>query len=193
MRQTGRDWADWCALLDAEGAAALPHPEIVAIVRDKYAGGSWWSQMIVVGYERLRGLRAVGQSRSGSYATSASRTLPIAAEAAHALFTDEAARDGWLGVAAPVRSAAFPKSVRLAWPDGTIAAVFITAKGAGKCGVGVEHGKLPDPETAAALKSFWQTALDRLLAAAQPDARTIEPQRANHAEAAFANFNDIVA
>jgi hypothetical protein len=167
QRQTRRDWSEWAALLDAEGAASMTHQQIVAIVQDTYDAGSWWSQMITVGYERLRGLRAVGQGRGGSFAVSASRTLPISAARAHQMFTDRGVRDAWLGDHAMLRTAVPPKSLRLTWPDDTVVAVVITAKGADKCSVAIEHGKLVDASAAADIKAFWVAALERLSAAAQ--------------------------
>jgi hypothetical protein len=55
-KATGRDWAAWVKVLDAAGATSKPHREIVKIVN----AGSWWSQMVTVGYERIRGLRDKG-------------------------------------------------------------------------------------------------------------------------------------
>jgi len=57
-------------LLDADNAAALPHREIAALVHEKHGVGSWWTQMVTVGYERLKGLRDRGQQRSGAYEVS---------------------------------------------------------------------------------------------------------------------------
>ena len=161
-RQTGRDWAEWCALLDQDGAASMTHPQIAVIVHDKYQGGSWWSQMITVGYERARCLRSVAQDRGGTFSASASRTLPVAAGIAHALFTDSERRQNWLGETAVLRTAVPPKSVRLTWPDGAIVAVFITAKGDDKCSVAIEHGGLADADAADQTKAWWKAALERL-------------------------------
>jgi len=169
-RQTGRDWAAWCKLLDAEGAATLTHQQIVAIVRDKFDGGSWWSQMITVGYERLRGLRQVGQGRAkgaaGAFAVSANKTLPIDAATAQSFFTQPQRRAAWLHDPVTLRTTT-EKSVRLTWTDGTIVAVFITPKGA-KSSVSVDHGKLPSAEAAEAMRAHWKAALDRLHATVQP-------------------------
>lgn len=160
--KTGRDWSGWCAVLDGEGAAAMSHPEIVAIVRDKYDGGSWWSQMVTVGYERLRGLRQERQGRDGNYAASASKTIPAGAAIAHEFFTDAAKRGRWLDVDVAIRTQRKPASVRMTWPDNSIVAVWITEKGADKCSVAIDHGKLTDTESVEASKSYWRDALSRL-------------------------------
>jgi hypothetical protein len=52
--KTGRSWPEWVRLLDADNAAALPHREIAALVHEKHGVGSWWTQMVTVGYERLK-------------------------------------------------------------------------------------------------------------------------------------------
>src|SRR5512141_590280 len=73
---TGRGWAEWVALLDSAAAASKPHRDIV-----RHAAGpsvtSWWSQMVTVGYERIRGLRERGQRRGGSYEAGKSRTFAV--------------------------------------------------------------------------------------------------------------------
>jgi len=159
--KTGRNWAEWCALLDAEQAAALPHAAIATLVYDKFGGGPWWSQMVTVGYERLRGLRLQGQGRDGGFRAASSKTLPVAAALAHVFFTDAARRARWLEEEIHIRTATSPKSVRITWPDETDVLVWITDKGS-KCSVAVEHGKLPGAEAADLSKAFWKAALDRL-------------------------------
>src|SRR5258706_238751 len=73
-KNTGRNWASWVALLDAAHAAEKPHREIAAHV-SSLGTPSWWSQTVTVGYERIRGLRARGQQRSGGYQATKSRTI----------------------------------------------------------------------------------------------------------------------
>ena len=75
--RTGCTWDRWVRSLDADGAADLPHGKIAAIVRDKYKMPSWWSQMVTVGYERIKGLRARGQQRDGSRRMTKSRTYNV--------------------------------------------------------------------------------------------------------------------
>ena len=160
--KTGRDWAEWCVLLDAEGAAGLTHQQIVGIVHGKYGGGPWWSQMVTVGYERLRGLRRERQKSDGSFSASVSKTLPIGAARAHAFFTDGVKRKRWLDEDVEIRTATSPKSVRIVWPDESRINVWITAKGEAKCSVAVEHDKLPDADAVDGAKDYWKSALDRL-------------------------------
>ena len=63
-KATGRDWREWVAILDAEKSAEKPHRDIARYVAS-LGTPDWWSQTVTVGYERIRGLRAIGQRRGG--------------------------------------------------------------------------------------------------------------------------------
>ena len=133
---------------------------------DKYKVGSWWPQTVTVGYERIRGLRARGQQRNGTFATQKSRTFNVPVTALFAAWAEAGIRRRWLNDATvTVRTASAPKSMRLNWTDGTttsIIAVGFTAKGKAKSTVAVEQTKLPDRETANRLKQYWSDRLDAL-------------------------------
>src|SRR5262249_51166769 len=75
-KKTGRTWAEWVRLLDKAGAAHKSHREIVEVVSSS-GMPDWWAQMVTVGYERIRGLRARGQRRDGSYEATKSRTFAV--------------------------------------------------------------------------------------------------------------------
>ena len=162
-KRTGRDWAGWCKLLDGEGASALSHREIVKIVRGKHRGGDWWSQMVTVGYERLRGLREVNQ-RTGGFAVSASKTLEAAAAETFAAWTDSRRRARWLvGVKLTIHKAVAPKSVHLTCEDdGTDIAVLITAKGRSRCVVAIDHTRLASAQLVAERRHCWKEMLRNL-------------------------------
>jgi hypothetical protein len=159
--KTGRTWAQWVRTLDAAGAAALPHREIAKHVAS-FGTPSWWTQMVTVGYERIRGLRAKGQLRGGSYQVSRSRTFPVSVETLFDAFVNARKRRRWLPVRITVRTARPHKSVRMTWEGGTLALFGFTAKGAAKSAVAVEHQKLPDRAAAAALRKAWDDYFDRL-------------------------------
>jgi hypothetical protein len=161
--KTGRTWREWERLLDADNAAAMSHREIATLVHDKHGVGSWWTQMVTVGYERIKGLRDRGQSRTGAYDISKSKTINVPIGVLFAAWADRAARQRWLGDAAPkVRTATAPKSMRLTWTDGTIVAVGFIAKGVAKSLVAVQHTKLPDKAAADRTKKYWAERLDAL-------------------------------
>ena len=52
--------------------------------------------------------------------------------------------------------------MRLGWSDGTIVAVWFTAKGAGKSSVAVAHRRLEDQAEAERLRRYWGERLDAL-------------------------------
>jgi hypothetical protein len=65
--KTGCSWERWVKALDRAKAYTWPHREIAKYVTVKYKIPGWWAQTVTVGYERIKGLRAVGQRRDGSF------------------------------------------------------------------------------------------------------------------------------
>ncbi|HET9469636.1 MAG TPA: hypothetical protein VFO24_00940, partial [Usitatibacter sp.] len=61
LRATGRPWSEWLAVLDRAGARTLSHKDIALLLSRKFGVPDWWGQMVTVGYEQARGLRAAGQ------------------------------------------------------------------------------------------------------------------------------------
>jgi hypothetical protein len=160
--KTGRDWKEWCNLLDADGAKELEHKELAKLVASLHNAGDWWSQTVAVGYERLKGKRSLHQRSDGTFSMSTSKTLPISAEKAHEFFVKEKKRSLWLKENLIIRKETAPKSVRITWPDKTSVAVWITAKGDTKCTISLEHSKLNSHATVAPRKEFWKAAFQRL-------------------------------
>jgi hypothetical protein len=159
--KTGKTWKQWVRALDDIGAMEMKHRDVARWVHDQ-TGLDWWSQMVTVGYERIRGLRQKGQRLAGTFNATKSRTLPVsAAEVFHA-FADEKLRRRWLDVDLVVRKATAPKSVRITWADGSNVEVWITAKGASRAVVAIEHGKLASRTAAADTKAFWTERLEAL-------------------------------
>jgi uncharacterized protein YndB with AHSA1/START domain len=169
--KTGCAWEKWVRALDHRGAENMSHREIAQLVHDKYKIDGWWSQNVAVGYERIKGLRARGQQRDGSYGATKSRTFSVPVSVLFDAWTDPSLRRRWLTDATTrVRKATTNKSLRLDWSDGgtkAIIAVGFTAKGASKSTVALEHAKLPDREAATHVKQYWTdrlAALNALLA-----------------------------
>jgi uncharacterized protein YndB with AHSA1/START domain len=167
--KTGRTWRQWVATLDADGAALLPHREIARLLASKYDVPPWWSQMVTVGYERLKGLREVGQrrggQRAGTYDANKSRTFPVPVAALYRACRDARARARWLpGVDVVVRKATPSRSLRLTWQDGTKLELMFFPKGRSKSTVQVQHHDLPTKAAADACKKAWHERLDALAA-----------------------------
>ena len=164
LEKTGRTWEDWVRVLDGHGADRMAHSEVARLLSTTYNVRPWWTQMVTVGYERLKGLRARGQRRNGTFEASKSRTFNVPVATLFEAWSDPALRRRWLDEPdLKVRTATAPKSMRLGWPDGTIVAVWFTAKGASKSAVALAHTKLADRETADRLKGDWAQRLDELV------------------------------
>ncbi len=161
--KTGCTWERWVWALDRAKAYEWSHPEIAKYVREKYKVGDWWGQMVTVGYERIKGRRAVGQRRDGRYEASKSKTLPLPLSRLYRAFSHKPTRERWLpGVSLTVRSATRDKYMRITWPDSSSVEVGFASKGRGKSQVQVQHGKLPDKASAARMKEFWGERLAAL-------------------------------
>lgn len=162
LKATGRTWDEWFALLDADEAQRLSHPEIAILLSQKHGAPDWWSQMITVGYEQERGLRAKHQVTDG-YSVSASKTINVPRERLFAAWADESERAVWLPNAPlTLRKATEPKSLRIGWEGNSTVDADLYAKGEGKSSVSVQHSRLADPGSAACMKEYWSNALGRL-------------------------------
>jgi hypothetical protein len=169
LRATGRAWDEWLKLLDRAGAKKMPHKEIALLLSRKFEVPDWWSQMVTVGYEQARGLRAVNQ-RADGYATNASKTVGIALGQLYDAWSDARTRARWL-LDAPVevKRSSDGKSMRMTWTvGGSNVEVGFFSKGPGKSMVAVEHNKLRSPAAVARQKAFWTDALARLKALLEP-------------------------
>ncbi|MCA1665795.1 MAG: hypothetical protein LC659_16255, partial [Myxococcales bacterium] len=161
-KATGRAWAEWVKLLDAAKAAEKPHREIARYLSSMGTPG-WWSQMVTVGYERIRGLRERGQRRGGQYEVNKSRTFAVDVSKLFDAFAKPRTRAKWLPNV-KVRTSRANKTMRLDMADGTRVVVGFLSKGAKKSAVAVQHSKLADTATAAKTKQWWGERFDALTA-----------------------------
>jgi uncharacterized protein YndB with AHSA1/START domain len=135
----------------------------------KFAVPDWWSQMVTVGYEQARGLRAVNQNARG-FAASASRTVGTPVGKLYDAWNDPKMRARWL-IDAPVevKRSTDGKSMRMTWTVGDSSVeVGFFPKGTAKSAVQVQHGKLPSAAAVLRQKAFWRDALDRLESLFEP-------------------------
>lgn len=161
--RTGCTWERWVYALDRLGAGTMSHRDIAELVSKKYKVSGWWSQTVTVGYERIKGLRARGQRRDGTYEANKSRTFAVPVETLYDAWASAASRGQWLAepqITLRTKSAA--KYVRFGWRDGQVVVVGFTPKGAGRSAVAVQHTKVADRETADRLKQYWEERLDAL-------------------------------
>ena len=162
--RTGRVWAEWFTLLDAEGAAELTHREIAAALHDRHGLSGWWSQMVTVAYEQARGRREPHQTARG-YQVGVSKTLPVNVDALFTAWEDEEPRRAWLGdEPITIRRATRPRSMRITWSDGqtNVDVSFWTQESR------QEHRASPALQAGESRRrgdeafAFWRSALARL-------------------------------
>ena len=161
-RATGRDWAEWCRVLDKAGANTMKHTAIAQMVHDKFDGGDWWSQMVTVGYERLRGLRVAGERPDG-FEISRSKTIDAPIDRVYAAWHSPAKRKRWLADPDIEISTTTPsKSLRFKWIDGTSRAEASFAAKGEKTAVTVSHRKIKGEKAAQKMKKYWAAQLESL-------------------------------
>ena len=161
--KTGRTWKQWVSVLDAADAHTLSHRDIARHLAEDHGVAAWWSQMVTVGYERLRGLRDVGQRRGGGYDVNKSKTLPVPVSRLYRAFRDVRQRRRWMDAdGVEVTSATPDKVVHMRWPDGTRVSANFTAKAKEKSTVAVQHRQLASKAAADEVREAWTVRLAEL-------------------------------
>jgi hypothetical protein len=167
--KTGCTWERWVRTLDHAGAHEWSHRAIAEYVHQKYKVPGWWTQAVTVGYERIKGLRAIGQRRGGGYEAGKSKMFAVPLGRLYRAFHDPRSRRRWLGgVKLTVRTATREKSMRVTWPDGTSVELYFVGKGPAKSQVAVQHTKLADKASADRMKAYWTERLGALQAMLVP-------------------------
>lgn len=160
--KTGCTWELWTKALDYARASEWPHRRIAEYVHEKYKVGDWWAQTVTVGYERIKGLRAIGQRRDGTFEAAKSKTFSVPLQRLYRAWSNPTLRAKWLPEDFAVRSATPQKYMRISWPDGTSVVLGFTNKGAEKSQVAVQHTKLSDRAAVTKMKAFWEERLNAL-------------------------------
>lgn len=161
--KTGCAWDRWVWALDRVQAHTWSHREIAQYVHEKYKVPDWWTQTVTVGYERIKGLRAIGERRGGGFEANKSKTFAVPVTRLFRAFSDKRTRARWLpGVNLTVRTATRPKTMRVTWPDQTSVEFYFVSKGTAKSLVQIQHRRLPDKAAAARMKEFWGARLAEL-------------------------------
>lgn len=158
-RRTGRGWEEWFDLLDDWGAAERSHREIARWVAEQQGVVplAWNAQAVVGSYERVRGLRAVGE-HPGGFTVTASKTVAVPVDRLYEAFVDESLRERWLPQGGlRERTATRPKSARFDWQeDETRVHVTFIAKDPAKSTLALAHERLADSGRAEQMKGFWR-------------------------------------
>ena len=160
--KTGKTWAQWFALLDKARARAMSHKDIVAVLASKHGLSPWWRQMVAVGYEQSKGLRAKHEKPDG-FEISRGKTIKAAVGDVYEAWGNARRRAQWLpGERLTIRKATENKILRVTWGDGSNLEVSLHPKGVAKTQIVVQHGKLRNARAAEKQKAFWGEAFLRL-------------------------------
>jgi hypothetical protein len=159
-RATGRDWDEWCDLLDAWPGNDRGHTAIAAHVAETYGVDGWWGQGVTVGYERITGRRVVNQMADGTFSAGKTRTVTVDLAALRSLIvSDEDRVVLFPGLDTNLRSKPGSKALRLGVAidgQGVGSALFsITPKPDGRVMVNVSHDGLPDAASVDQWKQYW--------------------------------------
>lgn len=160
--KTGCTWERWVRALDNAGAAEMIHREIAKLVRERWKISNWWSQTVTVGYERIKGLREIGQRRGGAFEANKSKTVTVPVGRLYRAFSRKPTRMRWLPADLKIRTSTRDKSMRITWTDGTSVEAYFTPKGNAKSQVTIQHRKLPNKTAAAKSKEYWGERLAAL-------------------------------
>lgn len=157
-RGSGRAWDAWFAILDTWGARRRSHKEIARWLTDEHQVGGWWAQAVTVGYEQARGLRRKHERPGQGFEISATKTIAAPVERLYRAVTDAKERRRWLADdRLSERTKTAPKVARYDWDGGPSRVVaHFDAKDDGRSRIAIVHERLPDPETAEAMKAFWR-------------------------------------
>lgn len=184
-KATGKGWDEWFALLDSEGAAALPHKQIARLLHEKeYIASAWWCQMVTVEYERARGKRELGGTENAAFQIGVQKTLPLTQEQAWDLITRPEGLALWLGTLpclrwekgspyetaegtrGEIRSFTPSKHIRLTWqPPGfsSPSTLQVSLESSGKkTALRFHQEKLASAEIREQMRSHWREVLAKL-------------------------------
>ncbi len=159
---TGRDWDEWCDLIDAWPGHGEGHTAVAAWLQEEHGVDGWWAQAVTVGWERITGRRLPGQMADGTFTANKSATIATDHVALREMLLDD---DGgaalFPGMDPELRSRPTSKNVRVGLGDG-VAEIAIVPKGDGRVTVTVAHTKLSSSEDVAHWKAFWSDWLEVL-------------------------------
>lgn len=160
QRATGRDWDEWCDLIDTWPGRDGGHAAIAAHVAEVYGVGGWWSHGVAVGYERITGRRGVNQMADGTFSAGKTRTVTVDVDALRASIIDDLdRRELFPGLETTLRSKPTSKALRVGVAiDGeAIGSVLFSfaPKGDGRVVISLSHDGLPDSAAVERWKQYW--------------------------------------
>lgn len=166
-RATGRPWTEWIAYFESHGAKTMTHAEIARLARaavpDDMQSVEWWAQGVAIAYEQHAGLRVPGQSSTGTFRVSASRTLEADRDAAVEAWAEgpgAAAEHLGHAVGEPRRSRTEKRTFWRAKLEGAgKLEVSAVQKDENRIILAVSQDELPDPDRIEEWRAHWKALL----------------------------------
>ncbi|MFS4458999.1 SRPBCC domain-containing protein [Bdellovibrio sp. HCB2-146] len=182
VKGTGRNWDEWIAILDKNGARNQTHQEIVAFLAKKYKLTAWWQQGVTTAYEIHIQRRAEGRNTKGEYMLTSTKTLKCDAKKLWKFLVSNEGVAIWLKPLSPVkikpgepfetetgaygeiRTMKAPDRIRMTWqePEWTkksVLQVWVVGRANGKSILVFNHEQLRDGRLRHQLKEHWMDVL----------------------------------
>lgn len=158
---TGRSYEQWYELLDNAGARDLSHQEIARWIAAQGVDSGWWCQSITGSYERHIGRRVEGQTCTGDFKTSTSRTLDATLdEVLQRWCTTVDGQTEFNGVPVAEKPSVAATGRWRYWraklADGGRVTVSITSAPSGRTSFGLSHDKLAGADEVELWKTYWR-------------------------------------
>ncbi|MFH8250009.1 hypothetical protein ACH3VR_06550 [Microbacterium sp. B2969] len=157
---TGRDHAEWHALLDGAGAKGWSHAETARWLTEEQGVAAWWAQGVTIGYEQARKGRIPGQRADGTFSTQKAKTIP--GQRLDALAAVGAALTARYGEPSGQNLAAALPIMRWRLADGTRLSASAGPENASGTPITIAQEKLPDQATAEAAKAAFSELLEEI-------------------------------
>src|SRR5699024_2456478 len=168
---TNRPWQQWVQLLEEAGAGQINHSQIAVLALELKPADveqkEWWAQGTAVAFEQHAGLRVPGQTSTGDFQLSTSRTVAGNKDQVLETWLElVGSRTEFGGVLiegeASTSSTDRWRYWRVSLSNGTRVVVNINDKHADKALVGLQHSKLDSAETIAYWRPIWKDLLAQL-------------------------------
>ena len=157
---TGRDWNEWCDLIDAWPGHRGSHADVAAWLQSEHDVEGWWSQTVTVGWERITGRRLRHQRSDGTFTVSKSRTMRVDVEELRAMIIGDR-DDLFPGMTTELRSKPTSKSLLVGMDSGAALFAFDPLED-GRVRVTVSHERLPSPAEVEQWREYWDAWLNAI-------------------------------
>lgn len=168
---TGRPWDQWVELLEQAGARTMNHTAIAALALDLMPASAsqqeWWAQSTAVAFEQYTGLRVPGQTSTGDFQVSTTRTINGDMDAALQVWMALVANRSEFG-GVPIESPPTTSQTdrwrywRVRLTDGSRVVVNIRNKTSEKAALALEHSKLDSAEAIEYWRPLWKELLAKV-------------------------------